>query len=469
MATNDRPNVLFISFDDMNHYVGFLDRAPHAVTPHMNRLAERSTVFERAYCQAPICNPSRASLMSGLRPSTTGIYTNRQPLRFSEAGETCVTLPQYFRQNGYLTTGSGKVYHGKFSDPMSWNSYVPGTFNQTFSGAAPDPLPVNGMADMGNLDWGPMDVADDQMSDYRSVSYCVEQLQAQHEKPFFLTCGFTTPHLMWHAPRKYIEQYRLDDIVLPEVMKDDLEDVSETGRKWANREPHKRIVDAGKWKEAIRCYLGCISYADMLIGRLLGVLGTSAYANNTVIVLWSDHGWHLGEKEHWKKSTLWEEATRIPLLFSAPGYLPGRCAKPVGLIDVYPTLVELCDLPERETLEGLSLVPLMANPDREWTRPAVTTHGYKNHAVRSEKWRYIQYADGSEELYDHDSDEMEWHNLADDPAFEEVLDRLSQWLPETDAPDAEVVDWPEDQDLYESRIMGLMDPELEKPSAESAE
>ena len=173
MAQKDRSNVLFISFDDLNHYVGFLDRAPNAITPHFNRLAERCTVFERAYCQAPICNPSRASLMSGLRPSTTGVYNNRQPLRFSETGKNCVTLPQYFRQNGYLTTGSGKVYHGKFPDPMSWDSYVPSLFNQSHSGAKPDHHPVNGMVGMGNLDWGPMDVADEDMQDYKAVSYCV--------------------------------------------------------------------------------------------------------------------------------------------------------------------------------------------------------------------------------------------------------------------------------------------------------
>lgn len=456
MARNDKPNVLFISFDDMNHYVGFLDRAPHAVTPHMNRLAERSTVFERAYCQAPICNPSRASLMSGLRPSTTGVYNNRQPLRFSDAGKNCITLPQYFNQNGYLTTGSGKVYHGKFPDPMSWDSYQPSPFQQTHPGASPDNLPVNGMENMGNLDWGPMDVEDEEMGDYKSVSYCVEQLQAEHDKPFFLTCGFTTTHLMWHAPRKYIEQYNLDDIELPRVIENDLDDVSDVGRNWANQDPHKRIKDEDQWKKAIQSYLGCMSYADTLIGRLLGVLNTSAYADNTVIVLWADHGWHLGEKEHWKKSTLWEEATRVPLLFSAPGYLPSTCSKPVGLIDIYPTLIELCELPKRTDLEGQSLVPLMANPDRNWPYPTITTHGHKNHAIRSERWRYIQYADGSEELYDHENDEMEWHNLADDPAQENIMEILSQWLPENDAPNAEALEWPKDDGLYEDRIKAMM-------------
>ncbi len=465
MAQENRPNVLFISFDDLNHYVGFLDRAPNAITPHFNRLAERCTVFERAYCQAPICNPSRASLMSGLRPSTTGVYNNRQPLRFSETGKNCVTLPQYFRQNGYLTTGSGKVYHGKFPDPMSWDSYVPSLFNQSHSGAGPDHHPVNGMVGMGNLDWGPMDVADEDMQDYKAVSYCVEQLGTRHDKPFFLTCGFKLPHLMWHAPRKYIEAYELNDLHLPETLANDLDDVPEIAQRWANQKPHARIVEAGQWKEAIRCYLACISFVDTQIGRLIDALDASAYAEDTAIVLWADHGWHLGEKSHWKKSTLWEEATRVPLLISAPGYSPGTCSKPVGLIDIYPTLIALCGLPAREELEGRSLVPLMENPDRNWPFPAITTHGRGNHAIRSDRWRYIRYADGSEELYDHRHDEMEWENLAHSPILREVKELLAQWLPENNAPDSEIVEWPgpllrdkshKETESYRARIEAMM-------------
>ena len=456
MAQKDRPNVLFISFDDLNHYVGFLDRAPNAITPHFNRLAERCTVFERAYCQAPICNPSRASLMSGLRPSTTGVYNNRQPLRFSETGKNCVTLPQYFRQNGYLTTGSGKVYHGKFPDPMSWDSYVPSLFNQSHSGAGPDHHPVNGMVGMGNLDWGPMDVADEDMQDYKAVSYCVEQLGTRHDKPFFLTCGFKLPHLMWHAPRKYIEAYELNDLHLPETLANDLDDIPEIAQRWANQKPHARIVEAGQWKEAIRCYLACISFVDTQIGRLIDALDASAYAEDTAIVLWADHGWHLGEKSHWKKSTLWEEATRVPLLISAPGYSPGTCSKPVGLIDIYPTLIALCGLPAREEMEGRSLVPLMENPNRNWPFPAITTHGRGNHAIRSDRWRYIRYADGSEELYDHRHDEMEWENLAHSPILREVKELLAQWLPENNAPDSEIVEWPEDNESYRARIEAMM-------------
>lgn len=167
--------------------------------------------------------------------------------------------------------------------------------------------------------------------------------------------------------------------------------------------------------------------------------------------------WHLGEKRHWKKSTLWEEATRVPLLISAPGYSPGTCSNPVGLIDIYPTLIALCGLSYRKGLEGRSLVPLMENPDRNWPFPAITTHGRGNHAVRSERWRYIRYADGSEELYDHRHDEMEWENIAHSPEQREVKELLSQWLPENNAPDAEIVEWPEDNESYRARIEAMMD------------
>lgn len=447
----DRPNVLFISYDDMNHYVGFLGRHPDAVTPNLNRLAERGVVFERAYCQAPICNPSRASLMSGLRPSTTGVYNNRQPLRFSPRGRHAVTLPQHFRQNGYLATGSGKVYHGKFPDPMSWDSYVPSPQNQTYSGSAYE-SPLNGMADMGNVDWGGVDCLDEEMADAKSVSYCIDQLHQKHDRPFFLTCGQTVTHLTWMTPRAVFDRFDQASIALPEIREDDLDDVPEIPKRWANSHVHARLRDEGRWRDAVAAYLACIHFADLQMGRLIDALETSDYADNTVIVFWADHGWHLGEKHHWKKSTLWEEATRVPLLFAGPGIAKGRCTSPVGLIDVYPTLIDLCGLSDRPGLEGQSLAPLLSDPSADRERPAVTTHGRGNHAVRSERWRYIRYADGSEELYDHHDDEMEWNNLADDASLASVKESLSEWLPDRNAEDAEAVTWPDDGETFAERM-----------------
>ena len=451
----DRPNVLFISYDDMNHYVEFLGRHPDAVAPNLSRLAARSVVFERAYCQAPICNPSRASLMSGLRPSTTGVYHNRNPLRYSPAGRDVVTLPQHFRAHGYEATGSGKVYHGKYPDPMSWDSYSPSPFAQSHPGPAYEG-PLHGMEDMGNLEWGGIDVADEEMSDHRSVSDCIEHLQKPRHRPLFLTCGQTVTHLTWVTPQSTFERFDPASVQLPEVVDGDLDDVSPVGRRFANEGLQARMKSEGRWADAVAAYLACIHFADQQMGRLIEALDSSDRAQDTYIVFWADHGWHLGEKSHWRKSTLWEEATRVPLMMAGPGIEPGRCSSPVGLIDIYPTLVELCGLSAAPHLEGQSLVPLLEDPRRDWERPALTTHRRGDHAVRSQRWRYIRYHDGSEELYDHDADEMEWTNRAHEPALASVKEDLAGWLPTMDAPESEIEDGPGADRRYRQRIAELM-------------
>lgn len=450
------PNVLFISFDDLNHYVGFLGRHPDAHTPNLDRLAARGMVFERAYCQAPLCNPSRASLMTGMQPATTGVYGNRQPFRFSPVAGDAVTLPQHFRHHGYHTSGSGKVYHGIYTDPVSWDDYAPKRTQQTYPEAQPPQKPHSGVDGLGNLDWGPLDVSDEQMGDYQSVSHCIEQLRRSHDRPFFLTCGFTRPHLPWYAPRRYFEQVDPQRVTLPTVPEDDLDDVPEPGRDMIHHHLHQRLLETGKWSEALTAYLACLRFVDGQIGRLIEALDASEHADNTIIVLWADHGWHLGEKHHWKKFTLWEEATRVPLLIAAPGYKPGRCERPVGLVDLYPTLVELCGLPAREALEGRSLCPLLAEPGGRWEHGTITTYLRGNHAVRFGPWRYIRYADGSEELYDHRFDEMEWTNLAADPAYAKVKRELAAELPAEDAPDAPRLEMPEGEARYEQRIEELL-------------
>jgi len=234
------------------------------------------------------------------------------------------------------------------------------------------------------------------------------------------------------VPQKYFDQYALDEIVLPKVKEDDLDDVPPIGRKMARPEGgHANVLKFKLWEKAVQGYLASITYADGQLGRLLDALDKSPYAENTIIVLWTDHGWHLGEKLHWRKFTLWEEADRVPLIFVVPGLTkPGtRCERTVSLLDIYPTLADLCGLPVGEHLEGKSLRPLLADPEAEWDRPVVTTHGRNNHAVRSERYRYIRYSDGTEELYDHENDPMEWTNRAGDPELDEVKRELARWLP----------------------------------------
>ncbi|MBI1390652.1 MAG: sulfatase-like hydrolase/transferase [bacterium] len=430
----DRPNVLFIAVDDLNDWIGCLGGHPDTKTPNLDRLANRGVLFTRCYCSAPACNPSRASLLTGIRPSSSGVYLNSQPWR--PAMPDAVTLPMWFKQNGYSTAGRGKLFHGGYSyDPPAWDEYVK-------QGSNPEPpvKPLNGIKNTAHFDWGPVDAADDDMDDFKVVEWGADFLNQKHDQPFFLACGLFRPHLPWYAPKKYFDEFPPETITLPNVNENDLDDVPPAGVKMAKPDgDHRRVTETHNWRKAVASYLACIHFTDAMLGRLLDALEQSQYADNTIIVLWGDHGWHLGEKLHWRKFALWEEATRMPFIVSVPGSAQNgaRCDRTVTLLDVYPTLVELCGLKTNPALEGVSLTPLLHDPRREWNRPAVTTYGRNNHSVRSERWRYIRYEDGSEELYDHDADPLEWTNLASDARFEPVRRDLSRWMPEINAPDAE--------------------------------
>ena len=421
----DRMNVLFIAVDDLNDWTNFLGGYRGVNTPNLDRLAARGVFFSRAYCSAPACNPSRASLLCGVRPSTSGVYYNSNPWR-AQLPEA-VTLPQHFMAGGYKVWGGGKIFHGGFKDPESWQVYFP---------RPADPLPkirpVNGIPNTAHFDWGPVEVGDQAMGDTHVTDWAVKFLAEEHPKPFFLAAGMFRPHLPWYVPEKYFDKYPLADIVLPEVKADDLDDVPPAGVRMARPGgDHAKVVATNNWEKAVRGYLASITYTDGQIGRLLDALDKRPDAKNTIIVLWTDHGWHLGEKLHWRKFALWEEADRVPMVFVVPGLTePGvRCDRTVSLLDIYPTLADLCGLPIGEQLEGRSLRPLLKDPEAAWDRPVITTHGRNNHAVRSERWRYIRYYDGGEELYDHESDPMEWTNLAGDPKYAEVKKELAARLP----------------------------------------
>jgi arylsulfatase A-like enzyme len=314
----------------------------------------------------------------------------------------------------------------------------------------PEGFPLNGIANVregkkppGNykeFDWGPFDKPDAEMGDGQMVAWAADYLAARHDKPFFLAAGIFRPHLTWYAPRKYFDLYPLDDIVLPEVNENDLNDVPPLGRTFAEgaRADFELVKASGQYRHAVQAYLACISFADALVGRLLDALDASPHADNTVVMLWSDHGWHLGEKGAWHKRTLWERATRVPLSIAAPGTSQSgkTCTRPVNLIDLCPTLVDLCGLSQVSNLDGTSLVPLLRNPDAPWESPSLTTLERGNHTLRSERWRYIRYADGTEELYDCVADPNEWNNLAGGPAHAAVKAEFTQWLPASDAPNA---------------------------------
>ena len=431
-APSTRMNVLFIAVDDLNDWIGALGKRADVKTPNMDRLAARGVLFTRAYAAAPLCNPSRAALMTGVRPSTSGVYQNNQPWR--PPLKDAVTLAQHFMNNGYRVEGGGKIFHNTYNDPASWHVWTKEKKN-------PEPAntPVNGIANTAHFDWGPVEVSDEEMGDHQVVSAGVDFLGRKQEKPFFLAIGLIRPHLPFYAPRKYFDLYPLDQVKRPKVLDNDLDDVPPAGRRMASPEgDHRKVVEAKQWEKAVQAYLACISFADAEVGRLLDALDRSEHARNTIIVLWSDHGWHLGEKQHWRKFALWEEATRVTFMVVAPGVTKPntRSARTVNLMDIYPTLIDLCGLPRKPELEAASLVPLLRDPQAKWERPSLTTYGCNNHAVRSERWRYIRYADGSEELYDHDADPLEWKNLAQDAKYASVKADLAKWLPRVNAPDA---------------------------------
>ncbi len=435
-AQAPRPNVLMICVDDLNDWIGCMGGNPDSVTPNFDRLARMSVLFTNAHCAAPLCNPSRAALMTGIRPSTSGIYQNNQPWRKSPVLASTRTLPQHFMDNGYKAIGAGKTYHDAYPDPDSWEEYYPAKNRQKPQDPFPAKIPASGLPPMAHFDWGPIAEGDEVMGDHKVVNWAIEQLGKPHEKPLFLAVGLFRPHLPWYVPKKYFDLYPAGKLTLPKVNGDDLDDVPPIGRKMARPHgDHKVVTEYGKWREGVQGYLASVRFADTQLGRLLDAFEKSPLAANTVVVLWSDHGWHLGEKLHWRKFTLWEEATRNVLMVRAPGVTrPGaRCDRPASLMDVFPTLTDLCGIPAKKECEGISLRPLLVNPNAKWDRPAVTTFGRNNHAVRSERWRYIRYSDGTEELYDRRRDPQEWKNLAADPKLAAVKTAHAQWIPTVNA------------------------------------
>ena len=434
-ADPPKPNVLFVAIDDLRDWVGYLGDK-QAKTPNLDRLAARGLHFTRSYCAAPVCNPSRTALMSGLRPGSTGVYENNADWRTTPAAKV-THLTQVFKAAGYYVAGSGKIYHGGYPPPADyWHEFAR-------AGEEVEPKGKKGGKDdgwgFGNFQIGPTSGGDSSLPDHQIVDYALKQLAKKHDKPFFLACGVHKPHLPWRVPKKYFDLYPLDQIKLPEVKANELEGVPPAGVRMAKPDgDHKTITDAGKWKECVQAYLATISYCDAEIGRLIDGFDKSAYHDNTIVVLWSDHGWHLGEKFHWRKFALWEQATRSPLIYVVPGLTkPGTvCHRTIDFMTMYPTLCDLCGLKTPEHVQGKSIRPLLADPNAPWDEPAVTTYLFGNHAVRSEKWRYIRYANGDEELYDHDADPREWKNLAGESKFADVKRDLARWFPKGNLPDA---------------------------------
>lgn len=439
-----RPNVLFLAIDDLNDWVGCLGGHPQVKTPNIDRLAARGTVFTNAHCQTPLCNPSRTSILTGLRPSTTGVYGLAPWFRTVDEFAEVVSLPQHFRGNGYAALSTGKIYHGGYPPapdrPREFDEYGPDAGIRV----RPDEKLI-GPTPGGNhplMDWGTFPHRDEDKGDYLVASWAVEQLESGIDEPFFLAVGFFLPHVPCYATQEWFDLYPDESLIMPRIFRGDRLDTPEFSwfLHWDLPEPRLSWMEAsGNWRSLVRSYLACISFVDAQVGRVLDALEASGHDDDTIVVLWSDHGYHLGEKEVSGKNTLWQPSTHVPLLFAGPGVPDGQvCDRPVELLDIFPTLIDLCELPDRPgiPLEGHSLVPLLDDPSAERPWPAITTHNRGNHGIRTDRWRFIHYADGSEELYDLEVDPEEWTNLALDPTYEPILAEHRRWLPEVDRPPA---------------------------------
>lgn len=429
------PNVLMLIVDDLNDWVGAMNGHPNAKTPNIDRLADQGTLFTNAHASAPICGPSRASIMTGLAPSTTGIYghiRDNDIRKASDKTEHSVFLSEYFKKHGYYTAAVGKVFHQRVVDG-SFDDY--GGRVKGFG-----PYPDKNFVwddDRTNTDWGAFPDRDDQMPDYNSAHWIANKLKQKHDKPFFMACGFIRPHAPWHVPQKWFDMHPTEEIFVPPYLRNDLEDVPDIA-KLVTQHPMmpttEWAIEKGELRNIVQGYLASVSFVDSCVGIVLDALDNSDYADNTAVVLWGDHGYHLGEKEKFAKMTLWERATRTPLIIKPPKSNGKQVSnKPVSLLDLYPTLVKMCGLPENPTNEGRDLSPLLIDPNSSWQHAVVTTYGENNHAVKTERYRYIRYEDGSEELYDHKIDRDEWRNLAEIPAYKNVKETLAKQLPKENA------------------------------------
>lgn len=432
-----------IAIDDLNDWVEPLGGHPDVKTPAMARLAAGGLTFTNAHCQAPLCNPSRTSLMTGKRPSSTGVYGLSPWIRNVPDLASLVTIPQHLHEHGYRTLIGGKIYHGPYGRNRNEECDVWGPGSGV--GVRP-PAKLIGPTPGGDnplMDWGTFPHRDEDKGDWQVATWAVEQIeQMPGDKPFFLSVGFFLPHVPCYATQKWFDLYPEESLTMPPILANDRADTPEASWyiHWYLPEPRTSWLEANdQLRPLVRSYLACVSFVDSQVGRVLDAVERSPFADNTIVVLWSDHGYHLGEKAISGKNSLWTRATRVPLILRGPGVPVGAtCDQPAELLDLYPTLSDLTGIPLPEGLEGTSLAPQIADPQTHRERPAICTHNAGNHSACDQRWRYIRYADGSEELYDRLDDPEETRNLLFGESIRtnhrEVADRLADWLPASDKP-----------------------------------
>lgn len=476
----EHPNIIFIAIDDLNDWIGPLGGHTQVYTPNFDRLIDQSVTFTNAHSNCPACQPSRNSILSGLHPTSIGWYSNNWNRKdvertYDSLLKKSVALPQYFRENGYKTMAAGKIYHNGVAEfkhliPILWDEvdtayhveeriFSRGNGYGGSGGHHYHPFPEGGspiIQKFGkipgfSLTGGPLDEDDIPamgMHDAYIANWAALKLKEDHDTPFFLALGFVRPHVPFTAPREFFDRYDNKNVRIPEVPDGDMADIPIIGKAMAYgllpMGDHKTVLEMGPdyWRDLTHAYLASISFVDAQVGKVMDALAESKYSDNTIVLLWSDHGQHLGEKKHWRKMALWEESTRVPLIIHVPGMDKSlQIAHPVSLLDIYPTLVDLSNLPENPAVAGNKLTTLINNPESIWDYPVVSCWFSGNYAIRNDRWRYILYSDGTEELYDHRKDSNEWNNLADDPDYAEVINELRKSIPLSSAPPFQDPEW----------------------------
>jgi len=432
-------NIILIAIDDLNDWVGSFGGNPQGRTPNMDKLCQQGAVtFQNAYCPGPISGPSRSALLSGFMPQRSGVYSNSENMRYSTLVQTYATLPEYFAKNGYVTISRGKIFH-KHNTPdgtdhgqwayTEWSNTNGGfplnkerlySRNQNiYDGKKEDAVKEKSSSNDGDgteFSWGPTTENKENTTDYKTAQWAAAEIAKQHDQPWFLAVGISKPHLPWYVPQEYFDRHPLETIKIPEHRLDDLDDIltPEGKKKFAPSADFNWVNSReGLWQRAVQAYLASASYADDCVGVILDALEKSPERDNTIVIIFGDHGWHLGEKLRFRKATLWQEATRLPLIIRVPGITKERadCMRMVNLIDLYPTLIDLCGLPAKPEIDGRSIAPLLRNPQKAWDYPNVTILGQGNASVRDENWYLIRYNDGTEEFYDMTADPYQWTNL----------------------------------------------------------
>lgn len=447
LCAKENMNVLFIAIDDLNDWIGPMGGNPQVNTPHLDKFANLSIVMNKAYCPATICGPSRSSLLTGRHCHNTGVYGNSNNLKKASKTKDLETLPEYFGNRGYHTLTTGKIFHKHMTseglDEGHWAFHEVGKTKGSAGGMLWKKQATHPDHKYGGspMQWGATKAPLEKTKDYMNAKWTAEQFERDFDgKPFFMALGISRPHLPFFVPQKYFDMYPLDKVKPAPVKLDDYDDIVDANGKAFFKGPDATWLAVDKSNahtELNRAYMASVTYADDCLGVVFDALAKSKYADNTIVMLWGDHGWYLGEKLKYRKTGLWEEAARVPFMVRVPGVNEGvKSDGVINLIDMYPTLIELCGLPENSNNDGRSFAKLIANPKMTWNEPTLSTMGHMNHALTDGRYRYISYKKGVQELYDHNSDPMEYNNLANNPEYAEIITKFKKQLPKNNEPES---------------------------------